>query len=281
MPGRADDGPAARSVGGGRVRWSDLRLRVLSAVVLAPVVLGCLWLGGAAWLGLLGLGALGLGVEWARLCGVPARRWPGGGIPATLVLAAVVTAFSAGGSVLVLLAGALAFAAAGRRVAAAGTLYLGLALLAMAVLREDAASGFANMLFVMLVVWSSDIGAYLFGRLLGGPRLAPSISPGKTWSGGAGGLVAAILMGGVVAAVVGASGAGLARAALIAAVLGIASQAGDLLESAVKRRAGVKDSGWIIPGHGGLLDRLDGLLAAAPLAALLALQLGRGVFLWQ
>ncbi len=129
---------------------------------------------------------------------------------------------------------------------------------------------------MLLVVWASDIGAYVAGRAFGGRRLAPAISPGKTWSGAAGGLLAAALAG----LALGASGGRLGGAVLVAVVLGIASQAGDLLESAIKRGFGVKDSGSLIPGHGGLFDRLDGLLAAAPVAAVLAMLAGRGVVFW-
>ena len=135
------------------------------------------------------------------------------------------------------------------------------------------------MLFLLLVVWAGDIGAYLVGRWIGGPRLAPRISPGKTWSGAVGGLVAAVAAG--LLAAHSCRTPRSWRAVVIAAVLGIVAQAGDLLESFVKRRLEVKDSGHLIPGHGGLFDRLDGVLAAAPVAALLALTLGRGVVLWQ
>jgi phosphatidate cytidylyltransferase len=135
------------------------------------------------------------------------------------------------------------------------------------------------VLFLLLVVWAGDIGAYLVGRWIGGPRLAPSISPGKTWSGAAGGLVAAVAAGLAAAHVLSDSASW--RAVVVAAVLGVVAQSGDLLESFVKRRLEVKDSGSLIPGHGGLFDRLDGVLAAAPVAALLALTQGRGVVLWQ
>ncbi len=132
------------------------------------------------------------------------------------------------------------------------------------------AYGARGLFFILVVVWCSDIGAYAAGRLLGGPRLAPSISPGKTWSGAAGGLAAA-MAGGIVIA-------GLnIWAALGAAVLGIASQLGDLGESALKRRYQVKDSGRLIPGHGGLLDRLDGLMAAALVAGLAMAAIRTGV----
>jgi phosphatidate cytidylyltransferase len=135
-------------------------------------------------------------------------------------------------------------------------------------------------MFLLFTVWASDVGAYLVGRWLGGPRLAPRISPGKTRSGALGGLIAAIAVG-LLAAHFLSDAATIWRAALVAAVLGIVSQLGDLLESFVKRRLEVKDSGHLIPGHGGLFDRLDGILAAAPVAAVLALALGRGVVLWQ
>jgi phosphatidate cytidylyltransferase len=159
-----------------------------------------------------------------------------------------------------------------------GVAYIAPASVALIWLRGGEA-GRADVLFVLLIVWASDIGAYLAGRLFGGPRLAPRISPGKTWSGAIGGLVAAALVGVVAALLV--PDARVLPAALLAACLGIASQTGDLLESALKRRFGVKDSGRLIPGHGGLLDRLDGMLLAAPLAALMALALGQSTVIWQ
>jgi phosphatidate cytidylyltransferase len=147
-------------------------------------------------------------------------------------------------------------------------------------LRADPAVGLPNTLFVLSIVWASDIGAYAVGRLVGGPKLAPAISPGKTWSGAAGGLGCAAIASLAVAACLSTEisaihviGPGI--------VLGVISQAGDLWESALKRHFGVKDSGRIIPGHGGLLDRLDALLAVAPVAALLAFTVGRGVVLWR
>jgi phosphatidate cytidylyltransferase len=135
-------------------------------------------------------------------------------------------------------------------------------------------AGLRNVLFVVLVVWAGDVGAYLVGRLIGGPRLAPKISPGKTWSGAGGGTVAAVLAG---------AAAGFEtplRAAVLALVLSLVAQAGDLLESAIKRHFGAKDSGWIIPGHGGLLDRLDGVLAAAPVALLWSLASRPHAMMW-
>ena len=143
------------------------------------------------------------------------------------------------------------------------------------------AAGRANLLFLLLLVWASDIGAYLVGRPIGGPRLAPRISPGKTWSGAVGGLLAAVLVGVVAALPTAPTPPLVARAACSPALLGVVAQAGDLAESCVKRHFGVKDSGRLIPGHGGLLDRLDALLAVALAASLLALMQGRGVVLWR
>ncbi|HET6197836.1 MAG TPA: phosphatidate cytidylyltransferase [Acetobacteraceae bacterium] len=220
-------------------RWADLTRRAVSALVMAPVALACVWLGGAAFAALVAAGLVGLVYEWLRLC----RRSPS-------------ATFHASGILYVLLAGG-----------------------ALLWLRDDPLAGRANVLFLLLVVWAGDIGAYLIGRWIGGTRLAPGISPGKTWSGAVGGLVAASVVGLLAAGLLSDGAAG--RAIPLAAVLGIVAQAGDLLESFVKRRLEVKDSGHLIPGHGGLFDRLDGVLAAAPVAALLALTLGRGVVLWQ
>ena len=210
--------------------WSDLGVRAVSATILATVTLAALWCGGVAWLLWLIVLAVGLGLEWASLCGTPAR-------------------------------------------ALLGVFWIGPCFVSLLALRA-APGGFANVLFVLLVVWAGDVGAYLVGPLVRGPRLAPSVSPGKTWSGAVGGLVAAILAG------VAVGHANPAMAAALAGLLGIVAQAGDLFESAIKRQFGAKDSGWIIPGHGGLLDRLDGLLAAAPAAMLWSLA-APSPLLWQ
>jgi phosphatidate cytidylyltransferase len=136
------------------------------------------------------------------------------------------------------------------------------------------------VIVLLLVVWASDIGAYVAGRAIGGPRLAPSVSPGKTWSGAVGGLVAAATVGFAASVILG-DGRISWRPATFAVLVGFVSQAGDLFESHLKRHFGVKDSGSMIPGHGGLLDRVDAMLTAAPATALLALILRPGVGLWQ
>lgn len=274
------DQPAPSQPGAAR-RWGDLRKRVLSAALLAPTALLCIWLGADAWTALMAVAATGLACEWVVLCGWRPLRPPGLAVPLVVLLAGALAVFNREQMGLVALAaGFLAVWAAGRRVSlASGIIYVGLAGVCLMWLRGDGAAGRANVLFLVFVVWASDIGAYAAGRMLGGPKLAPAISPSKTWSGAAGGLLCAMLVGVWTAHVVNAGS--LERAALVAAALGAASQMGDLLESAVKRQFGVKDSGRLIPGHGGLLDRLDGLLAAAPVAAAIALLVGRGAYLWR
>lgn len=227
-------------------RWGDLPKRLFSAVLLIPIALACVWIGGAPFALLTGAAAIGLLAEWVALW----RRRPGAlGLPPAAALAA---------GIAYILAGALSFAW----------------------LRTDPVMGRNSVLFLLAVVWISDSIAYAGGRAIGGPRLAPRISPGKTWSGATAGLLAAGLAGFLLDYVLGRATAP-ARATLGAACIGLVAQAGDLLESWVKRRVGAKDSGVLIPGHGGLIDRLDALLAAALLAALLALAAGRGVAFWE
>ncbi len=160
-----------------------------------------------------------------------------------------------------------------------GLVVILLAAFCVAWLRADPEVGLYNLLFLLILVWCSDSGAYVTGRVVRGPKLAPRISPGKTVAGAAGGLAAAVLGGTCVALTV-PHPTSLWDAAIVAALLGVAAQAGDLLESYAKRRFGTKDSGRLIPGHGGLLDRLDALIAASLVAAVLALAQGPGVVLW-
>jgi phosphatidate cytidylyltransferase len=295
----AEAGPAKRR------RWTDLRKRILSAALLAPLAVTCIWLGAEAWMGMVALAAGGLAIEWVHLCGRRAATPPGLLVPLSVIAAGTAAVGTLDRAAIPILAlGAVAawlwamratFASAkasaralgkggapGRRAPvslAAGVPYVGLATLALIWLRDDPAAGRANVLFLILVVWASDIGAYAFGRMLGGKLLAPSISPAKTWAGAVGGLAFSALVG-LLAASWLAGAPPTWRAAGTACLISVVAQAGDLLESLIKRRFGVKDSGRLIPGHGGLLDRLDGVLAAAPVAALLAFALGRGVVLW-
>jgi phosphatidate cytidylyltransferase len=277
--------PCPPSVSRKSTRWADLRLRILSAAVLAPLALGCIWFGGVAFAGLVALIAIGLSYEWLGLCG---RR---SSLPAVLVFVALplsVVLIALGGAISALMllgvATAVASAVGGglsrEKPLAFGIPYLGLAAVALVWLRRPPASGGVNVIVLLLVVWASDIGAYVAGRAIGGPRLAPAISPGKTWSGTAGGLIAAAGVGLAAAAVLGDRPLSWHPVG-IALLIGVVSQAGDLFESQLKRWFGVKDSGSMIPGHGGLLDRLDAVLTAAPATALLALVLGPGVVLWK
>ncbi|WP_431281202.1 phosphatidate cytidylyltransferase [Humitalea sp. 24SJ18S-53] len=272
--------------------WRDLRKRILSAAVLLPAAIACIWLGAEPWTALMALCVSVLAWEWVHLCGLRTRVLPGAALPAVVLLAGALSVVGEARAALIVLGlGTVAtWAIAGRLRGAeapekppgwlaAGVLYIGLAGLALIELRHDNDAGLANVLFLFAVVWASDSGAYIAGRLIGGPKLAPAISPGKTWAGSVGGLVASMLAGLAVAAAMAPGPIG--RVIAVAAILGVATQAGDLLESAIKRHFHVKDTSSLIPGHGGLLDRLDGVLAAAPVAALLALWVGYGVPLWK
>jgi phosphatidate cytidylyltransferase len=158
-----------------------------------------------------------------------------------------------------------------------GVVYVSVPCTGFMLLRQAEPWGLAAVVFVLMVVWATDIGAFFGGRAIGGPKLWPRVSPKKTWSGALSGVVAAMAAGGVTIALAGAGRVAAAGVAL-AIPLSIACQAGDLLESAVKRRFGAKDSGHVIPGHGGVLDRVDGLFGAAALAWLIAaLGLGDGI----
>jgi phosphatidate cytidylyltransferase len=255
-------------------RWSDFRTRTASALVLGPLAILCIWQGRLAWEFLLLIAMGGLGWEWGKLAKLE-RPWL-----LAVILGLVWVCEVVGGPVVGLLGLAVLWAGTWRafgRFAGYGVPYAGLGGISLLWLRQQPA-GLADTTFLVLIIWGTDIGAYLTGRLLGGPKLAPRISPGKTWSGSLGGLLIAALAGVLLAAgLLAFSWTAFAAGAL----LSLCAQAGDLLESAIKRRLGVKDSGQTIPGHGGLFDRLDGFLAAAPVAALLALCVQGGVPLWQ
>ncbi|MEE4337346.1 phosphatidate cytidylyltransferase [Erythrobacter sp.] len=236
-----------RSVG------TDLSVRLASAVVMVLVAGGALWLGGWVWLGLCGLAALGVLWEWNR----------------------IVRAFAAGPIAEI----AWLFG---------GACYVGGAALAMAMVRNgalgpDAGAGGYGPLEVLvsflLPVIAVDVGAYFAGRMIGGPKIAPAISPSKTWAGLGGGAVAASLVAianealdiGPGGAMPGVSGSGIALAVLAGMLIAVIAQSGDFFESWMKRRAGVKDSSGLIPGHGGLFDRLDGFIAVFFVLFLVAL----------
>ncbi len=253
---------------------SGLKLRVVSAVVMIVAALIALAGNETVFALLVGAVAAGLAWEWVRLTGEGRFGATGYALAAT-VLAIILAAF-VGRLELALGCAVLAsvivyvFAQGGRQHplwVAAGPLYIGLPSVALIWLRGDDEQGRQLILWLMLTVWATDIGAFFAGRLIGGPLLAPRISPKKTWAGLIGAMVSAGLVG-AVASVVDAQAPATVLLAAAGAMLAIVAQAGDLGESWVKRRFGAKDSSQIIPGHGGLFDRVDGLIAAAVVLAL-------------
>ncbi len=257
------------------------RTRALSALVLAPPALAAAWMGGYAFAALAALAAGLMCWEWH---GMVTRRFDASGRIAALCCAASCVLAVARPQWAVGLVAAGAAASAGlvapalRRWAAAGAAYAGWPAVALVWLRSGAAGGRDVLFWLLLVVWATDIGAYACGRLIGGPLLAPAISPKKTWAGLLGGMAAAAGVGAAFAAL---SGRGVpAPLATGSALLAVVAQAGDFLESWVKRRWGVKDASSIIPGHGGVLDRVDGLLAAAAAVAMATFASGTDVLAW-
>jgi phosphatidate cytidylyltransferase len=265
----------------------NLLRRVIAALVLAPLALAIAYAGGWLWTVLVTLASIGLYVEWLTI--VAASR------EARVVAAGIVTLAISGlglamgridAAFLALIIGlaGVAFLSSERRLwTATGFLYAAAAEIASVLVRLDQTKGFAALILILLVVWVTDIGGYFAGRGIGGPKLWPRVSPKKTWAGAIGGFVASLVVAGGLAALgLGKTGPIL----LLGAAFSIASQLGDLFESAVKRRFGVKDSSHIIPGHGGLLDRLDGFVAVIVLAAIFGLLrggmdgVGRGLMVW-
>jgi len=216
----------------------DLWLRVASSLVLAPLAVAAAYLGGTWFIGFWLLAAAGILWEWMGLVAA-SRALPGAARAGWIAL---------------------------------GALYAGAMLAAPLVIRVDATLGFIAMVFLFAVVWATDVAAYFAGRLIGGAKLCPAISPNKTWSGALAGALA-----GTVAAVAVAVFGGInpiAPIVIVSLLLSVAAQLGDLFESALKRHFGVKDASHAIPGHGGLMDRLDGFIAAALAAALVGLARG-------
>lgn len=242
----------------------DLATRLLAAALLIPGALGAAFVGGPWLAAACGVAIAAMSFEWARMSAGSAP-WPMFAVTFAGGLAAVGAA-SWGDAVLALAALGLAAAVASvaaprtRASAAFGVVYIGTPVAAFLWLREDDVGGAALIWGLFFIVWAADGAAYFGGRLIGGPKLHSGISPNKTWAGVAAGVVAGAAAG------AGASGifqAPLALWTVMGAVLGLASMIGDLLESLLKRRFGVKDASGFIPGHGGVLDRLDGLMIAA------------------
>jgi phosphatidate cytidylyltransferase len=246
---------------------SNLQLRIISGIVLATTVLLATFAGGI-WFRLLAvvMGA-SVYVEWRSITGCKPVTLVGRGAELLFVLslAAIVVPLPAPVVFLLLLGstlvGLLAFGEKAKFWLGTGMAYAGFPAASLANLRADSNNGLFLVLFLFAIVWATDIFAYFVGRSLGGPKLAPTISPGKTVSGAIGGLAAAVAAGLAIAMASGPAGNPLL--VLLIVLVSVVSQAGDLFESWVKRRNGVKDSGTIIPGHGGVMDRVDGLAVAA------------------
>jgi phosphatidate cytidylyltransferase len=282
-PAAAEAAPEAPSESNSR----NLLMRIVVAAVLIPLAVAIAYAGGWLWTALVTAAAIGLFVEWLAvvgLAGAVALSIRGG---VALALGGVCFAVGRIDAALIVLAiglVAVGSTAPDRRAwAAAGFCYAAAAEIASVLLRLDPDKGFAALMFVLVIVWVTDSGGYFAGRGIGGPKLWPSVSPKKTWAGAVGGFVASL----AVACGFAAFDLGRTIPLLLAAtVLSVASQLGDLFESAVKRRFGVKDSSHIIPGHGGLMDRLDGFVAAVVLAAIFGFLrggadgVGRGLMVW-
>jgi phosphatidate cytidylyltransferase len=250
---------------------SNISLRIISAVVLAPLAIGAAWFGGLAFSLFWGLAAFGVWWEWSTLVAVSAARlvmFTGvGALGLALALSATGRYLAA---VIVILLGAAAtnvVAPAGRGAwVSAGVIYSGSLLVAPLILRHHAQWGFIAVILLFGVVWATDIVAYVAGRTLNGPKLWPAVSPNKTVAGALSGACAAMIVGWILARTV--SPHDTLHLIVVALALSIAAQGGDLFESSVKRRFSVKDTSQLIPGHGGLMDRLDGFIIAAIVAAL-------------
>lgn len=256
--------------------WTNLGLRVASAGVIAPAVIAAVWFGGWPYLVMIAVAVALLAIEWGGMS-APVSPTRVAAAVAAAVLVVVFVGYRGdylwAWGIILLTAAAAAVVARGVAErpadAAFGVLYIAPAALCLVWLRgTDQGQWWVLMLFA--ATWAADIGAFAVGTILRGPRLWPRFSPNKTWSGFVGGLVAAMAAG-TLMALLPAFQLNLWAAALIGVTVGLATMAGDLWESALKRRFGVKDSGDLIPGHGGLLDRVDGLMFAVVVMAALRL----------
>jgi phosphatidate cytidylyltransferase len=257
----------------------NFKRRLASALVLAPLAIAAAYFGGWAFVIVCAIAAAAVLWEWTMLVAKkPEPRIIAPGLAALAVATGLVGASEPAAAIAAIAIGALLV---GGLVGfwprcelppfwtAGGVIYAGVVLLCPTLLRNDPQFGLQALLFLFAAVWATDIFAYLVGRAVGGPLLWPRVSPNKTWSGAIGGL-----FGGVAAGIAVAYASGGTRAAIagvLALVLSIVAQGGDLFESAIKRRFGVKDTSHLIPGHGGVMDRLDGFLVAAFAAVLIGI----------
>ena len=270
-------------------RFSDLRVRLVSAAVLVGVGGLALWAGEIWFAALVAVLSAAIAWEWQSVtrhrgraagldCVLPVIAVGG----AALAVAVWGTAVAVWWLSVVLALALIGDVVAGRRAAAlwmlAGCLYAGATGITLVWLREIEPFGLASILWLILVVAASDIGAYFAGKTLGGPKLWPRVSPKKTWSGAVGGVALAFVLGVLFSLATGHTYWG--EVATVSALASVVTQAGDLAESALKRHFGVKDASNLIPGHGGVLDRFDGLMAAAILVAIVTALRGQTVLIW-
>jgi phosphatidate cytidylyltransferase len=269
-----------------RFNSTNLRLRLISAAIMAPIAILAVYLGGLAFGAVLTC-AVTIGLyEWLRLT-APETRIQTVGVACAFLIALMTAGvlFSPSfGATLAVLFTLLIFLISRRDKnedagwVALGIPYMGGSALALLALRASLEDGAGLMFFLLAVVWGTDIGAFLVGCLIGGPKLAPAISPSKTWAGLFGGIALATIFGYALAVLLGARHPGLAL--VLSPVLACVAQLGDLFESYFKRRSGVKESGDLIPGHGGVLDRIDGLVFAGVFAYLFQATLGAQFNWW-
>jgi phosphatidate cytidylyltransferase len=274
---------------GRRAPANNLALRVASAIVLAPLTIYTAYLGGWPFAVFWSAAAVAVLWEWTTLVAGPNNRLMFSSCASAIAVAALIDWRDRPvAAILVVGLGAIAaliFAPRNRRLWITGGIgYSGAMLLAPMLLRDDDVDGFFVMVLLFAVVWTTDVLGYFAGRAIGGPKLLPSISPKKTWSGAVTGTLGAIVLAVVVAALFGVHGRGVIAG--LALLLSVAAQLGDLFESWVKRQFGAKDASNLIPGHGGVMDRLDGFWAAAVVACAIGLARGgldgvtRGLLVW-
>lgn len=280
------EGPSLRGLA---QRFSDLKVRVLSAAVLAAIGAAAIWAGGIWFTGLVAVLAGAIAWEWRSI------THHGGGrcgpdviyLVAAVVGAALLVHFRDAGTALLWLAVVLALGlvwdvVTGQKTAAfwalVGGTYSGSAAVALVWLRQFEPYGMNSVIWIVLVVAAADIGGYFAGKTLRGPKLWPRVSPKKTWSGSIGGIALAFVLGGLFSWAT--SGTYYYQVCAVSALAALVSQAGDLAESALKRRFDVKDASNMIPGHGGVLDRFDGLMAAVIVATLITGLRDQTVFIW-
>jgi phosphatidate cytidylyltransferase len=261
---------------------------VAAAVAMGSVAVAATWIGGFLFAAFWWLASIVVLWEWQRLVGgerlIVARVVAGAVALALAALWALHDSIAGVVAALILGAAVVGWIAGGRQGiwTAAGVLYAGALVASVGLLRVSPSFGMASILWLFAVVWGADIAAYFAGRLIGGPRLWPRVSPGKTWAGA----IVGAFAGAVLGLMLGAWTNRLAALFWLGLATAIVSELGDLFESALKRRFGVKDSSGLIPGHGGLMDRLDAFTSASFFAAVVAIlhpkgdYIASGLFQW-